>query len=350
MAIMSSRPILAEVARKANVSISTASKALTGKGHIAPATRRAVQLAAEELGYRKSESTKIASGLIGLITTDYVGRFSLPLLTGSETTLGASNHAALLMSSHGKASVEQRHIDLIASYGVDGLIVAGDTANPRSPLPKSVTQGLPTVYTYDPSTDPDDCSVVCDNVGAGRQAIEYLISSGRQRIAVVAGSDAFQASRDRQQGAMDTFRMYGTQPVAVLSDRWSEEWGNRAAIWLTSHYPDLDAVYCLSDEIARGMCRGLAAQGKDVPQDVAVVGHDNWDVFSMSAHPMLTTFDNNIPLLGKKAARLLLDALKGEPHHGIHTIECSLIVRESSDPDKHMRLRGSGSLTGLERY
>ena len=349
---MSSRPILAEVARKANVSISTASKALTGKGHIAPATRRAVQLAAEELGYRKTTETKrkISSELIGLITTDYVGRFSLPLMTGAETTLGASNHAALLMSSHGKPSLEQRHIDLIASYGVAGLIVAGDTANPRNPLPDSVTQGLPIVYTYDPSTDPNDCSVVCDNVGAGRQAIEYLISAGKRHIAIVSGADAFLASRERRQGALDTFRMYGMQPLAVLSDRWSEEWGNCAANWLVSHHPDLDAVYCLSDEIARGMCRGLVARGKSVPQDVAVVGHDNWDVFSVSAHPMLTTFDNNITLLGKKAARLLLDALKGKPHHGIHTVECSLIVRESSDPNRHMRLRGSGSLTGLERY
>ena len=349
---MSSRPILAEVARKANVSISTASKALTGKGHIAPATRRAVQLAAEELGYRKTTETKrkISSELIGLITTDYVGRFSLPLMTGAETTLGASNHAALLMSSHGKPSLEQRHIDLIASYGVAGLIVAGDTANPRNPLPDSVTQGLPIVYTYDPSTDPNDCSVVCDNVGAGRQAIEYLISAGKRHIAVVSGADAFLASRERRQGALDAFRMYGMQPLAVLSDRWSEEWGNRAANWLVSHHPDLDAVYCLSDEIARGMCRGLVARGKSVPQDVSVVGHDNWDVFSVSAHPMLTTFDNNITLLGKKAARLLLDALKGKPHHGIHTVECSLIVRESSDPNRHMRLRGSGSLTGLERY
>ena len=348
---MSSRPILAEVARKANVSISTASKALTGKGHIAPATRRAVQLAAEELGYRKvAPKRKVSSGLIGLITTDYVGRFSLPLMTGAETTLGASNHAALLMSSHGKPSLEQRHIDLIASYGVAGLIVAGDTANPRNPLPDSVTQGLPIVYTYDPSTDPNDCSVVCDNVGAGRQAIEYLISAGKRHIAVVSGADAFLASRERRQGALDAFRMYGMQPLAVLSDRWSEEWGNRAANWLVSHHPDLDAVYCLSDEIARGMCRGLVARGKSVPQDVSVVGHDNWDVFSVSAHPMLTTFDNNIALIGKKAARLLLDALKGKPHHGVHTVECSLIVRESSDPDRHMRLRGSGSLTGLERY
>ena len=349
---MSSRPILTEVARKANVSISTASKALTGKGHIAPATRRAVQLAAEELGYRKTTETKrkISSELIGLITTDYVGRFSLPLMTGAETTLGASNHAALLMSSHGKPSLEQRHIDLIASYGVAGLIVAGDTANPRNPLPDSVTQGLPIVYTYDPSIDPNDCSVVCDNVGAGRQAIEYLISAGKRHIAIVSGADAFLASRERRQGALDTFRMYGMQPLAVLSDRWSEEWGNCAANWLVSHHPDLDAVYCLSDEIARGMCRGLVARGKSVPQDVAVVGHDNWDVFSMSAHPMLTTFDNNITLLGKKAARLLLDALKGKPHHGVHTVECSLIVRESSDPNRHMRLRGSGSLTGLERY
>ncbi|WP_240680368.1 LacI family DNA-binding transcriptional regulator, partial [Alloscardovia theropitheci] len=321
------------------------------KGHIAPATRRLVQTAAKELGYIKIEnSRKSSSGLIGLITSDFIGRFSLPLLTGAETTLGASNHAALLMSSHGKPSIEQRHINLIASYGVDGLIVAGDTANPRAPLPENVTQGLPTVYTYDPSTDASDCSVVCDNRGAGRQAIEYLINLGKRHIAIISGSDTFQASRDRQQGAMDAFRMYDMQPLAVINDRWSEEWGYRASHWLLDRYPHLDAVYCLSDEIARGACSGFAVRDYHVPSQVAVIGHDNWEVFSTGMHPMLTTFDNNISLLGKKAARLLLDALNGEPHHGIHTVECSLIIRESTDPHKRMRLRGSGSLTGLERY
>lgn len=227
------------------------------------------------------------SGLVGVVTSDYNGRFSLPLLTGAESTLGAARHAALLMSSHGRTELERSHIDLLAVHGVDGLIIVGDTTNPRPRVPDSVTMGLPIVYAYDPSSDPNDCSVICDNAGAGRQAIEYLLGIGRRRIAVVGGSHNFQATRDRMEGALATFRLYGIAPARMLSDQWSENWGERAAALLDPGTPagrtglagpadgPVDAVYCLNDEIARGMVRGLMARGLRVPQDVAVVGHDD---------------------------------------------------------------------------
>ena len=346
-----SKVTLADVAKAAHVSVSTVSKALADTGRISAQTRRLVRKTADDLGYRKSAGSKerrAHSGLVGLITSDHNGRFSLPLLVGAESTLGASNHAALLMSAHGKPALERSHINQLAAHGVDGLIVVGDTTNPRPPLAPNVTMGLPVVYTYDPSFNERDCSVVCDNTGAGRQAIEYLIGQGRHAIAIVGGSESFQASRDRAHGALETFLLYGLQPVAQLADRWSEEWGERAAALLMRDCPQLDAVYCLSDEIARGMVRGLAVAGRRVPQDVAVVGHDNWDVFCTNAHPTLTTFDNNIALIGKTAARLLIDAIHGHPHHGVTAVECPMIIRESTESSRRTPVRGSGYLTGLE--
>ena len=152
------------------------------------------------------------------------------------------------MSSHGQPSLERNHIDRLATYGVDGLIVVGSTTNPRPPLDARTTMGLPVVYTYDPSRDPDDCSIICDNVGTGAQAIAYLLSIGRRYIAVIGGAEDFQAARDRAKGAQRTFTLDDFQPVDVLSDAWGEEWGERAARLLAERHPHLDAICCLSAE------------------------------------------------------------------------------------------------------
>ncbi|KAB7788953.1 LacI family DNA-binding transcriptional regulator [Bifidobacterium cebidarum] len=344
---MSRKPTLADVAALANVSVATASKALNNTDRISAATQREVMKAADQLGYRRSTHTHNRhkrSGLIGLITSDYNGRFALPLLTGAENTLGASNHAALLMSSHGRPALEKSHIDRLAAHGVDGLIVVGNTTNSRPPLDPRTTMGLPVIYAYDPSRDPNDCSIVCDNIGAGAQAIEYLLSIGRRYIAIIAGPEDFQAAKDRVLGAQRTFILYDFRPIAVLFDAWSEEWGERAAKLLVEQHPHLDAIYCLSDEIARGAARGLAAIGKRVPQDVAIIGHDNWFVFASNAHPTLTTFDNNITMIGRTSAQFLLDALAGRPHHGVTKIECPMIVRESTEPRRRTALESTGRI------
>jgi LacI family transcriptional regulator len=334
---MNPKITLTDVAKRAHVSVSTASKALRHKGRISASTQRMVQKAARDIGYKKS--TEVAgtgsenhkSGLVGLITSDMNGRFALPLLTGAETTLGSSNHAALLMVSRGEPALEKSHIDQLAARGVDGLIVVGDSTNPRMPLDPSTTMGLPVIYAYAPSRDPEDCSVTCDNFGAGSQAVEYLLGRGRRNIAIVGGREDFIAAKDRIHGALSTFRTYRLSPLSIISDTWSEDWGEMAAHSLLYRFPHLDAIYCLSDEIARGAVRGLIASGRKVPEDVAVIGHDNWTVFSTDSHPTLTTFDNNIPLIGKTAAHMLIDAINGKVQHGVTLVECPIMVRETTE-------------------
>ena len=92
----------------------------------------------------------------------------------------------------------------------------------------------------------------------------------------------------------------------------------------------IDAVFCGSDQIARGVSEALRAAGLVVPDDVALVGFDNWDVMALASQPPLTTGDMDLEGLGRAAAELLLAAINGDPSPGGHVRPCRLVVREST--------------------
>jgi LacI family transcriptional regulator len=94
--------------------------------------------------------------------------------------------------------------------------------------------------------------------------------------------------------------------------------------------PALDAVVGGSDQVARGVCDALREAGKAVPDDVAVVGFDNWDVMALASRPPLTTVDLRLEALGRRGAELLLDAVAGQPRPGVTRMEPRLVVREST--------------------
>lgn len=76
----------------------------------------------------------------------------------------------------------------------------------------------------------------------------------------------------------------------------------------------------------------LKQQGLRIPDDVAVIGHDNWSVLTSSSRPALTSIDDETETIGRCAARYLMDAIDGHPHHGVDYVPCRLIQRESTLP------------------
>ena len=92
----------------------------------------------------------------------------------------------------------------------------------------------------------------------------------------------------------------------------------------------MDAIFCGSDQIARGVADGLRSAGRQVPGDVALVGFDNWKPMADGADPPLTSIDMNLEQIGRLAAEYLFSAIDGEPAHGIRTVPPRLIVREST--------------------
>src|ERR671910_476611 len=264
---------LADVARLAGVSVATASKALNGRVHVRAETRHRVLEAAEQLSFLPNTLARglLAgrTGTVGLLTSDLEGRFSIPILMGAEDAFGA-----------GKVNV-----------------------------------------------------IICDNVGAGRLAVEHLIACGRTRIAHISGDPRYAAARDRAEGVLAGLADAGLSQVGdVRYSSWSEAWGRSAAAMLLDRHPDVDAVFCGSDQVARGVMDMVRERGRRIPDDVAVMGFDNWEVLAADARPPLTSVDMNLEEVGRAAARAVFAALDGAPRRGLEVLPCRVVIRGSTAP------------------
>jgi Bacterial regulatory proteins, lacI family len=182
-------PTLAEVARLAKVSTSTASRALSGQGKLRAETRQRVREAAAALGFQPSP---YARGLVrgrtftvGLITDDGFGRFSIPVLLGAEDALGAGQMALFFCDSRDDPIRQRHYVSMLVARHVDGLIVTGRVTDVRPAV--EVPLSIPVVYAVIRSANEADICVTYDDEAGGRVAVEHLIAMGRRRIAHVTG-------------------------------------------------------------------------------------------------------------------------------------------------------------------
>ncbi|MCI2956232.1 LacI family transcriptional regulator [Agromyces atrinae] len=325
---------LKDVASLAGVSIATVSKALNGREHVRAETRARVQAAAEKLSFQPNVLAKglLAgrTGTVGLLASDLDGRFSIPVMMGAEDAFGAGSTSVFLCDARGDSIREQHHLRALLSRRIDGLIVVGDTTNPRETLGRDMP--VPVVYAYAPSTDPEDISVVSDNVGAGRIAADHMLDCGRSRIAYISGDVSYHAARDRVEGATAALAARGLNLVGgeALYGAWTEGWGRGAVRTLLSRNPDLDGILCGSDQIARGALDALREAGRDVPGDIAVMGHDNWEQIAAQSRPPLSTIDMRLEEVGRLAAELLFTAIDGDYRVGTHSVATRLVTRGST--------------------
>ena len=326
-------PTLKDVARLAGVSIATASKALNGRDNVHPETRRRVVATAERISFTPNTLAQglIAgqTGTVGLLTNDLEGRFSIPILMGAEDAFGAGKMSVFLCDARGDSIREQYHLHALLGRRVDGLIVVGSRTDPRPSLGELP---VPVVYAYAPSDDPQDCSLVPDNVSAGRLAVEHLITAGRTRIAHIGGDPEYDAARARDEGARVALQEAGLSLTGgdTLFGNWTEQWGRAATLRLLDQHPDLDAILCGSDQIARGALDILHERGIAVPQQVAVASFDNWEILVTGARPQLTSVDMSFEALGRIAAERLTKAIDGRRTHGVERLPCRLAVRGST--------------------
>jgi LacI family transcriptional regulator len=325
---------LKDVANFAGVSIATVSKALNGREHVRAETRERVLRAAERLHFSPNALAQglLAgrTGTVGLLTSDLEGRFSIPVMMGAEDAFGVGSTSVFLCDARGDAIREQHHIRALLSRRVDGLIVVGDKTNPRPSLGHELP--VPVVYAYAPSEDDNDISVISDNVHAGRLAAQHLLDCGRRSIAYISGDVSYSAARDRVEGAAATLNDAGLALIGgeALYGAWTESWGRGAARSLLSRHPEIDAVLCGSDQIARGVLDALREAGRDVPGDIAVMGHDNWEQIATQSRPPLSTVDMNLEAVGRLAAQLLFAAIDGNRQPGTHQVACRLVTRAST--------------------
>jgi LacI family transcriptional regulator len=332
------RVTIRDVAARAGVSIGTASKALNGQGKLRAETRDRVAAAARDLGFAPNA---LARGLlagrtytVGVITTDSFGRFSIPVMLGAEDALGAGQLSVFMCDTRDDPSRERQYLDMLLSRRVDGLIVAGRRIEPRPSI--GLGLGIPVVYAMTQSMDGDEPAILPDDLGGGRLAAEHLLSLGRRRFGHITGPERFLCARKRARGFCDTVATADANfaPHDVLYGEWSERWGREAIQVVLGSTPDVDAIFCGSDQIARGVTDTLRLIGKRVPEDIAIIGYDNWSPMALGSDPPLTTIDMCLEDVGQVAAQHLMLAINGEPTHGVYTVPCRLVRRDSTAPPR----------------
>jgi LacI family transcriptional regulator len=327
-------PTIWDVARGARVSLGTASKALNGSGKLREETRQRVRAVAAELRYRPNEWAlslhRKRTCTIGLISTDNFGRFSIPLLAGIEHALKEASISVFLCNAADDPELEKQHVDALLAKRVDGLIITSRRTDPRPPVGLGQVR-VPVVYAYAQTNQPGARQVLPDDLQGGAIAAKHLVSLGRKRLVHITGPKRFLAARQRAEGfrkALKEAHLPAGERI-IRHGSWSEAWGHAAVGELLCSQQRFDAIFCGSDQIARGCADALREASFQVPESVALVGYDNWEIIAAATRPPLTTVDMNLRELGAQAGSLLVGLIGGQTGGERLLVRPKLVIRES---------------------
>lgn len=322
------RSTIRDVASAAGVSISTASNALNGTGRTNAETRERVKRVAQEIGFRPNALARSLltrrSQTLGILTNDTYGRLTLPIAAGVSETLVDHGVSVLLCATNNEPRLAKLHLETLLDKQVDGVIFTA-TRIDMAPQVDLGALPVPVVYAF-AEGPPGAISFVPDDRQGALLAVAHLAALGRRRIAHVTGPQDWRAVRARAEGWQEV-----TGGGSPLFGEWTEEWG-RAAVDSLFNAADVppDAVFCGSDEIARGVLDALRDRDVSTPDAVAVVGFDNWEVVARQTRPPLTTIDMALKTLGHRTALAMLALTTGEAvAAGVTRLPCELVVRRS---------------------
>lgn len=324
-----------DVARRAQVSIASVSRALNGLGNVRQETRDRVIAAAAELGYvphAGARSLSLARAhAVGVVLPDLHGEFFSEFVRGMDREVSRRGYVLLLSNIHDES--EQAANALRAMRGrVDGLIVMAphlSAAMLRAALPPA----LPSLFINGPEEIDDRPTVRLDNLAAMDAMVAHLAQGGRRRIVHIAGPEDNVDARERVDGYRAAMARHAPDvaPVVLAGD-FSEEAGEAAARAILASDIPCDAAFAANDMMAIGCLQALRNAGVDVPGAIAVAGFDD---VPLARYLGLTTMRVRIAEMGAHAIERLIDILEGGPaddraerHHAELVVRGTTAARE----------------------
>ena len=328
-----------DVAREAEVSVATVSRALNGHDNVAESVRKLVVETAKRLRYQPHAAARSLSSrrtqTIGVVLPDLHGEFFSELVRGIDTVARERRQHLLVSSYHGHP--EEQGAALRAMRGrVDGLLVLSPYADQPGFLTDNLPDGVPAVLVNTQLPEPAYPVLSVDNYGGATAMMEHLVEAGHRRIAFIGGPDDNFDARERLRGYRDALArlLPGEQPWELPGD-FDEASGYEAGRKIVASARRPDAVFAANDMMALGCLYAFNEAGVGVPTDIALAGFDDIPL-ARFVHPTLTTMRVNIAELGGRAMTRLLEAIGADAEKDLasQTLAPELIVRQSSASTK----------------
>lgn len=332
-----------DVAKLADVSTATVSRALASPERVSPEARARVLEAIAKTGYvpnlaaRSLRSQKTSMVLV--VLPDLSNTFFSKILRGIEERLFEAGYGMIISDLDGSPEKEAHFAAFTAAGRVDGAILLNGHlfGQTREGEGTPVKTGIPLVALCEAIPSADIPQIEIDNRAAASRMTQHLASLGHRRIAYVSGPAHNILEKERFIGYRDGLEEAGLpfDPALVLPGDYTIDAGVMAGRDLVARSTRPTAVFCTSDEMAIGLMRTLLSAGLRVPDDVSVAGFDDID-FAAVAEPALTTIHQPRRELGRAAASVLIDLLQGQPSPKRIRLETDLVIRDSVAPPQNM--------------
>lgn len=330
-------PTLEDVARLAEVSTATISRAINDPDKVAKPTRDRIETAITALGYTPhfgaSALASHRTRTVGAIIPTMANAMFASGLQAFEEALSEAGVTLLVATTGYDPEQELRQIRTLMARGADGLLLIG-TARPQATRDFLAQRQVPHVIGWAVSAAPDQVCAGFDNAVAGSAMAQAVLDAGHRRIAAITGHLAGNdRASDRLSGIRDTIAAAGAILTGVREAMFRIEHGGDAFAALMAVSKPPTAVICGNDVFAAGAVVRAAAMGLAVPDDVSITGFDDIGLALVTSPPLTTMRVPQIEM-GQAAARLLLARLAGAVDQASVTLPVTLVRRGSLGPPR----------------
>lgn len=323
-----------DIARVANVSYSTVSRALNDSPRVQAQTKAQIQRIAAEMGYFPSAVGRSLvtrrTRTIGIVVSTITDLFFAEVIDAIEETALCHHYSVILTNSGGQPQRELSAIQALRERWVDGILVVSGCSS-REDLCAGKGLDIPLVIINNVHREHIGYSVEVDSVGGGRAATQHLLELGHRRIAHIAGPVTEWDAVERQSGYQQALQAYGlaVDPALIVRGDNRPEGGIAAMQHLLSLPVPPTAVFCYNDATALGAMHAAHTTGLRIPRDLSVVGFDDVDL-APYLEPPLTTVAQPTREMGKRAVQMVLSLLAGDRTVTDCTLPSNLVVRGST--------------------
>ena len=305
-----------DVAKRAGVSVPTVSRVLNNHPKVASDLVKRVRSAIKALDYRPSRAAQRLrtqeSTLVGVVLSDISNPFYIQVLRGIEDVLSREGMNLLVGNADGDAIHEAELISLMRSEHVAGLVIA-PTHEVSPTIKAAIDDRLPVTIIDRRMRDCDVDTVFADGKAGSHAAVSHLIALGHKRIGVISGPLHLSSAQDRYTGYLQAMSEAGLSVDANLT-RFGDyrlESGHDLARELMNRRKPPTALFVANNQMTIGALNAIHEMDIRIPDEVAVVGFDDFD-WAISLNPPLTTIAQSSYDIGVNAASLLLARI-GDP-------------------------------------
>lgn len=339
------RATIKDVARVANVSVSTVSNVLNGRTDaMTPETLHRVREAIKKLDYRPSSAARALvtkrMATIGLVLAEIETPLFLQALHRIEPVARSAGYNALLSIARSTED-EREALNLLLDKQVEGVIFLSNSSYVNDEhLQQLLRARLPAVLVNRANAHADFDQVNWDNTGGVVSAVDHLVALGHRRIAFLHGPIVRRSSAERLTGYRQALAKHGispredyVQPGDFTAPR-SQWWQSSLALLRLPERPT--AIIAADDTVAAAVMKAAQSIGLGVPQDVSVIGIDD-QPFCVDLNPALTTVRLPVIEAGGRAVEMLLGRIAGKRQTCEHILlPCPLVLRDSCGAAPHV--------------